>query len=175
MINLLERVLVGRLDDSRTLVEVAHLEQRVSPALLHTEHSLQGTFAELRVVYSSVDGVTKLSRPALCPAPVPHEALLVALRIGRIGKEMTVGLVFRRCRRTHLALRHQRCVVKEYHSRHSVGAVHQRCRTFHYLYGVNRLAIYFYAVFVAPLLSFLSDAVVDYEHSVISQAADDGF
>ena len=58
---------------------------------------------------------------------------------------------------------------------HGIGAVHQRGGTFHDLNGVNTFAIHFHTVLITPLLAFLTDTVINYQHTVVTQSADDGF
>ena len=57
---------------------------------------------------------------------------------------------------------------------HRIRAIHETCRTFQNLYGMNRSGVDFYSVFIAPLLSFLSDSIVYHYHAVIAQATDHG-
>ena len=53
---------------------------------------------------------------------------------------------------------------------HRIRAIHKTCRTFQNLYGMNRSGVDFYSVFIAPLLSFLSDSIIHYDHTVKSQS-----
>ena len=59
------------------------------------------------------------------------------------------------------------------HARQGVGAVHERGRALEDFHGMDGGPVQFYAVFVAPLLAFLADAVIHHHHAVESQAADD--
>ena len=51
---------------------------------------------------------------------------------------------------------------------HRIRSIHETCRTFQNLYGMNRSGVDFYSVFIAPLLSFLSYSIVYHYHAVIA-------
>ena len=62
----------------------------------------------------------------------------------------------------------------DYHAGHGIRAVHQRGRTFHHFNRVNCGPVNLNAVLVAPLLPFLSDAIVHHQHAVVAQSTNDG-
>ena len=58
---------------------------------------------------------------------------------------------------------------------HRIRSVHQRGGAFQYFNAVHATAVNLYAVFVAPLLTFLSYAFTHHYYAVIAQSADDRF
>ena len=101
--------------------------------------------------------------------------MLVTRKVDGIVKELVVCLVFRTDVHRHRALRHDGSLVQHQYASHRVAAIHQRGGAFQYLYRVYGLRVHLNAVLVAPLLSFLSDAVVHRHNAVVAQSADDGF
>ena len=61
------------------------------------------------------------------------------------------------------------------HASHGIGAVHETGGSFLYFYRTDVLSVNLYAMFVAPLLTFLPYAVVDDYQPVVAQSADYGF
>ena len=102
--------------------------------------------------------------------PVIYKAVPVSLQIHGIRKQSVVCLIFGRDIRSHFSQRHHRLIMENQYARHGIGAIHQRCRAFQYLHGMNILGIQFNTMFVSPLLSFLPDAVVHNQHPVVSQS-----
>jgi hypothetical protein len=61
------------------------------------------------------------------------------------------------------------------HTGHGIAAIHERGRAFQYLDRAHAAAIYLHAMFVAPLLAFLTHAFAHHHYAVVAQASDDGF
>ena len=107
-------------------------------------------------------------------AGVPYKSALVAGKVERIIKKSVVGLITCREIRSHVALGKGRSGVEDEDACHRIRSIHETCRTFQNLYGMNRSGGDFYSVFIAPLLSFLSDSIVYHYHAVIAQATNHG-
>ena len=95
---------------------------------------------------------------------------MVAGKVERIIKKSVVGLITCREIRSHVALGKGRSGVEDEDASHRIRAIHKTCRAFQNLYGMNRSRVDFYPVFIAPLLSFLSDSIIYHYHAVIDQA-----
>ena len=106
---------------------------------------------------------------------IPHEAFLIARYGEVVAKETVVGMIFRAYICTSLTISHSGLSMQDDDTRHSVGAIHQRGRSFQYLYGVNAVAIHLHTMFVAPLLTFLSDTFAHHHYAVVTQSADNRF
>ena len=108
-------------------------------------------------------------------ACIPDEALLVSGYLQRVAEESVVGLIFCADIGLNVALGQCGLSMEDDHACHCVGAVHQRGRTLQDFHRADAAAVHFYAMFVAPLLSFLAHALAHYHYTVVAQSADDGF
>ena len=108
-------------------------------------------------------------------ACIPHKSSLITSHREVVAEETVVGLILRTYIGTHLAISQSRLGVQYYYACHRVGSVHQRGRTFQYLYRSNAATVDLNAMFVAPLLTFLSHSFAHHHYSVIAQSTDDGF
>ena len=106
---------------------------------------------------------------------IPDKAALVAGKVERIIKKSVIGLITCREIGSHVALCKGRNGMEDEDASHRIRAIHKTCRTFQDLYGMNRSRVDFYSVFIAPLLSFLSDSIIHYDHTVKSQSTYHGF
>ena len=105
-------------------------------------------------------------------AGVPYKSALVAGKVERIIEKSVVGLITGREICSHVAFSKRWSRMEDEYASHRIRAIHETCRTFQNLYGMHRSRVNFYSVFIAPLLSFLSDSIVYHDHAVIAQATD---
>ena len=161
--------------DARREVEIRKFQVRMSPVPVFPEQRREGAFVELRARDVAVHLILIRVRELLGVAQVPNRAALVARKVERIVEKSVVRLVFGLHIGAHRALRQRRLRAKHHHAGQGIGTVHQRSRTFQNLHRVHVGSIDFHAVLVAPLLSFLSDAVAHHRHAVVAQAANHGF
>ena len=106
---------------------------------------------------------------------VPNKASLITSKVERIIEKTVVGLIARGNIRPHITHRKSWRWMEDDDTRHRIRAIHQACRTFQYLHGMNGIRIHLYAMFIAPLLTFLSDTIVHHDHSIISQSTNHRF
>ena len=159
------------LHDARCEVVVGEFQVGIAPVAVGAQQSRQGAFLETRVGHIAVVAVLVVVCHLLAPPPVPHPSVAVAGEVCRVAEESVVGLVFCSHVGLHRVAWHDGVVVEDEHAGHGVGAVDQCGRSFQNLYGVHALGVDFNAVFVAPLLAFLTDAVAHHEHPVVAQSA----
>ena len=102
---------------------------------------------------------------------IPHKTLLIAGKVKRIIKESVVRLITTHYIGPHLAHRQYRRTIEHYNTSQSIRAIHQACRTFEYLYRMNRSCIYLNSMLIAPLLTFLTNSVIYYNHTIITHSS----
>ena len=155
-------------------VEIGPYQARVTPGLVDTQHTRQGTLAELGVGHIAVTrglvGMGKL----VTIADVPCPTLLVAAIVKRVVHETTVGMIFSVHIQAHLAQRHYGIGVEFEDTRQCVRAIEQARGSLEHLDRTHGIAVNLHTVLVAPLLPLLAHAVGNNDHTVISQSADDG-
>ena len=160
-------------DAGRQLV-VAQLQPRVSPRAYSSQHAAHASLAKLRAGHVAVYLIFIRMRATVGVAHVPHPRLLVASQAQRVAVESVVRLVLRVQLCPRLSLWQGGGTVHQQHTRHRVAAIHQRGRAFQNFHLVHPLSVYLNAVFVAPLLSFLSHPVAHGHDAVVAQPPDDG-
>ena len=160
------------LHDARRTVIVVEDEVGMALAVIPTEELGECLLTEGRAEDIAVVFVLVGVRHLAAVAGIPHEASLVAGEVERIVEESVVGLVARGEVGPHVTLGQRGDGMEDDDSCHRIRTIHQACRTLQDFHGVNRCRIYLDAVFIAPLLTFLPDAVVDHHHTVVSEATD---
>ena len=106
---------------------------------------------------------------------IPSKAFLVSGKIERSPQQSIICLIFSVYLAFYGAVRQGRHTFEHQHAAHSIGAIHEAGRAFQNLHRADLVGIDFYAVFVAPLLAFLTNAIVDDHNAVVAQPTDDGF
>ena len=162
-------------DDAGRLVEQRSREVGVAPLSVQPEHHYSSPFLELRSGHVAVFFVLVGVGVFVREASVPDESLLVAGEVQRVVNKSVFRLIFCGEACLHLALGLYGTAVEDDHSGHGIAAIHERGRPLQYLYRIHVLRVYFYPVLVAPLLSFLPDALVHDDDAVVAQSANDGF
>ena len=158
--------------DAGLQVIISHLQTRIPPVTVESQHSGKRPLAELGIRHQAVIGIP-VGMGILVRIPqVPDDATLVAAIIQRIIKQSIVSLILRADRSTHFPIRHNRSRMEDQYARQGVASVHQTRRSLHDLYRMDRLSVYLHAMLVPPLLSFLAHAVMDDQYPVVPQAPD---
>ena len=171
----LSRFLISfSLHDARSEMIIIECEVRMPHSVVPAEKLRESLLSERRTEYVTIVFVLVGMRHLAAVSGVPNESALVAGKVERIVKKSVVGLIARREIRSHVALGKCRSRVEDQDASHRIRAIHEACRTFQNLYGMNRSRVDFYSVFIAPLLTFLSDSIVHHNHAVIAQATDYG-
>ena len=108
-------------------------------------------------------------------APIPYKTAFIAGCIQRVIKQPVIGLVLRCHISTDCSFGQYRIGLKINDTRHCIRTVHQTGRTFQYLNGMYTLRVYFNAMLIAPLLTFLTHTVIHHYNPVIPQTTNDRF
>ena len=147
----------------------------IAPSAVQPQHTGEGSFLELGAPYLPVSFVLVFTGSFLAPSAIPYDASFVACKINGIVPQTVVRLELTSYGRRHLPKGHHGVLMQHQHTCHGIRTIHQRGGTFQYLDGMDSLGIYFNTMLVTPLLSFLTDAVIDCDNAVIAQSTDDGF
>ena len=147
----------------------------MSPLTVNAQQERGSPIVQLCAGNITVNRVLIFVSQFLTVAHIPHIALLIAGKVERIVKHTIVGLVARSDATTHMSFAQCRRTMQDEDTSHRIGAIHQRGRTLQYLNRTDCLVVNLQSMFIAPLLTFLTNTVVDHQHTVITQTADDGF
>ena len=105
---------------------------------------------------------------------IPNKALLVASKVERSPNQTVIGLIFSVYLTFDAAFGLGRHPFENQHTTQSIGTVHEAGGTLQNLHRSHFIGVYLDAVLVAPLLAFLTDAVVDDYDAVVAQSTNDG-
>ena len=148
--------------DARFDMIVGQFQVAVAPVLVESHHHARSLFGELRVFHLVVNAVLVFAGSFLTPASVPDESLLIARKVDGVVPEVGIRLPSAAHGGLHRAEGLDGGIVENNDAGHGIRAVHQRGGAFHDFYGMNAFAIHFHTMLIAPLLAFLTDAVVNH-------------
>ena len=143
-------------------------QMTVSPTAVDPYHPMESLLTKLGTGHVPVVGIMILTCPFLRPSHVPDDTTLVACEVEGIVEEPIVRLVFRRGRSLEGSFGGHGITMEDHHASHGIRPIHQGCGTFQYLHVVYTLGIDLYSVLIAPLLTLLTDAIMDRDNTVIA-------
>ena len=165
------RLVALPLHDARVNLVIREVEMGVTPVLVQTQHAGGGIFLEAGVEHPSVVFVLVVVRQLLAVTAVPHESVVVTADIKAEILQTVVRVVFGGQASCHMPFFHTRSVVHHHHAGHGVGAIDKAGWTFQNLNRMHVVGVNFHTMLVAPLLAFLTNAVVHDGHAVVTQSA----
>ena len=154
-------------------MEEAECQVRIASAVIASDELGESLLAKGRTIYIAVVPVLVGMGKSAAVASVPHCVMSVACKVYRVVGHSVVGLVASGEVGAHFPLGNNRISAKYDDACHRIRTVHQTGWPLDDFRRMHRCRVYLNSVLVAPLLSFLSDAIVYHHHTIVAQSAYD--
>ena len=150
------------------LVKIGSNQVTVSPALGKPKHTAKVGVIKFRVKHAAIIFITIILCALKRAIGIPVDAVFCSTQIASKAAQPVVCLVladeiafnaFLGCRQLRLYIDNT-C--------YGIAAISERCCPFQHFYTLCTIIVYFYAVLIAPLLSFLPYAIVYHYHPVVA-------
>ena len=156
-------------------MEIAETQPGIAPGAIPAQHAGGRPFPVAGVRNLPVQGVSVRMGILVGEPAAPEPAVHIAVGCQRITQQPIVGLVFRREAAARFSRAAGRFRMEDQDTRQGVRPIHQRGRSLEDFDRMDAGTIDLDAMLVAPLLSFLPDAVIHDDDPVVAHAADDRF